>query len=201
MSEYDNMLFAEFIANTDVVKFGDFILKSGKKSNIFFNFGNIVQGNELIQLGNFFADYIVANSLDKVDVLFGPAYKGINITLATSIALFEKYTIRIPFAYNRKTEKTHAEGGKFVGYDLSKAKTALVLDDIITDGGTKYEAIDMLSSFPNLIIKAFIVGIDREEKDLDGKSCRTTFIEKTGINLLALTTKSEVLKFRKQDVL
>jgi len=197
MEKSINTSFAQFIAATNAVRFGDFTLKSGKKSNIFFNFGEIVQGNELIQLGNFFADFIVSNSLDKVDVLFGPAYKGINIALATSIALFEKYTIRIPFAYNRKTEKTHAEGGKFIGYDLSKASTALVLDDVITDGGTKYEAIDMLSSFPNLTIKAMIVGVDREEKYPSGESCRTTFIEKTGINLLALTTKSEVLKFKR----
>ena len=195
MKEPTNIAFAKFISGTNAVKFGNFTLKSGKKSNIFFNFGEICLGRELIQLGNFFADFIIENSLDKVDVLFGPAYKGINISLATSIGLYQKYNISIPFAYNRKVRKTHAEGGQFVGYDLTKASNVLVLDDVITDGGTKYEAIDMLSSFPNLKIKAMIVGVDREEKDSTGKLCRIKFIEDTGIDILALTTKSKVLKF------
>ena len=79
---------------------------------------------------------------------------------------------------------------------MSKANNILVLDDVITDGGTKYETINMLSSFPNVNIKAMIVGVDREEKDPSGKLYRLKFIEDTGINLLALTTKSEVLKLR-----
>lgn len=195
MKEHSNISFAKFISGTNAVKFGDITLKSGKKSNIFFNFGDIFLGREIIQLGSFFADFIVDNSLDKVDVLFGPAYKGINISIATSIGLYQKYNISIPFAYNRKTKKNHAEGGQFVGYDLTKANTALVLDDVITDGGTKYEAIEMLSAFPNLTIKAMIVGVDREERDENGELCRLKFIDKTGIDLLALTTKSEVLRF------
>jgi orotate phosphoribosyltransferase len=195
MKEHSNISFAKFIARTNAVKFGDITLKSGKKSNIFFNFGDIFLGREIIQLGSFFADFIVDNSLDKVDVLFGPAYKGINISIATSIGLYQKYNISIPFAYNRKAKKNHAEGGQFVGYDLTKANTALVLDDVITDGGTKYEAIEMLSAFPNLTIKAMIVGVDREERDSNGELCRLKFINKTGIDLLALTTKSEVLRF------
>ena len=195
MKEHSNISFAKFITRTNAVKFGDITLKSGKKSNIFFNFGDIFLGKEIIQLGYFFADFIVDNSLDKVDVLFGPAYKGINISIATSIGLYQKYNISIPFSYNRKTKKNHAEGGQFVGYDLTKANTALVLDDVITDGGTKYEAIEMLSAFPNLTIKAMIVGVDREERDSSGELCRLKFIDKTGIDLLALTTKSEVLRF------
>ncbi|MDY6856477.1 MAG: orotate phosphoribosyltransferase [Thermodesulfobacteriota bacterium] len=195
MKESIHTAFAQFIAGTNAVKFGNFTLKSGKKSNIFFNFGEIFFGSELIQLGNYFADYIVQNSFDKVDVIFGPAYKGINICLATSIGLYQKYNVSIPFAYNRKVSKTYAEGGQFVGYDLSKVNRILILDDVITDGGTKYEAIDMLSNFPNASIIAMLVGVDREERDSAGEFYRGKFIKDTGINLFALTTKSEVLKF------
>ena len=195
MKEPINTAFAKFIAGTNAVKFGNFTLKSGKKSNIFFNFGEIYFGSELIQLGNYFADYIVENSFDKVDVIFGPAYKGINICLATSIGLYQKYNISIPFAYNRKVNKTHAEGGQFVGHDLSIVNRVLILDDVITDGGTKYEAIDMLSNFQNAGIVAMIVGVDREERNSAGEFYREKFIKDTGINLFALTTKSEVLKF------
>jgi orotate phosphoribosyltransferase len=130
-------------------------------------------------------------------VLFGPAYKGINICLATSIALFQKYNILIPFSYNRKVDKTYGEGGQFIGYDLTKANNILVLDDVITNGGTKYEVIHMFSlDFPNIKINAIIVGVDRQEKDSNGKSYRIKFIEDTGVNVMALTTKTEVLKFK-----
>ncbi|MBN1930663.1 MAG: orotate phosphoribosyltransferase [Desulfobacterales bacterium] len=197
MKEPINIAFAKFIAGTKAVKFGEFTLKSGKKSNIFFNFGEIYLGSELIQLGTLFADFIVNNSLDKVDALFGPAYKGINISIATSIGLHQKYNISIPFAYNRKIKKDHAEGGQFVGFDLTKANTILILDDVITDGGTKYEAIEMLAVFPKLKIKAMIVGVDREEKDSNDELYRIKFMEKTGIDLFALSTKSEIIRFEK----
>ncbi len=196
MKEPLHIAFARFMAGTNAVQFGDFTLKSGKKSEVFINFGEISSGNELIALGSFFAEFIVDKSLHTVEVLFGPAYKGINIAIAVSIALHQKYDISIPFAYNRKTPKGHGEGGNFTGYDLNKAKSALILDDVITDGGTKLDAIKMLSSFPDLKPKAVIVGVDREETDEDGKSCRLTLMEETGIDVLALTTKSEVLGFR-----
>lgn len=189
--------FARFISNTGAVRFGDFTLKSGKKSNIFFNFGEIYQGSELITLGAFYADFIVANSLDDTDVLFGPAYKGINIAIATSIALYQKHGISIPFAYNRKTEKDHAEGGKFVGHDLSTARSTLVLDDVITDGGTKYEVIRMLSQFPQLSIRALIVGVDRQEVDPSGRLYIEKISEDTGVPALAITTKDRVLDFKR----
>ena len=124
--------FASFIAKSNAVRFGEFVLKSGEKSNVFFDFGRLVYGKELIELGRLFADFIVQKSLQNTDVLFGPAYKGINLAIATSIALFEKYDLSIPFVYNRKVKKEHGERGDFVGFDLSAAKTAVVLDDVFT---------------------------------------------------------------------
>lgn len=195
MTEISNN-FAEFIAKTKAVQFGDFILKSGKKSNIFFNFGQIYSGSELLCLGGYFADFIMQNSLQSVDVLFGPAYKGINIAIATSIALYQKHNVSIPFAYNRKVPKDHAEKGDFVGYNLNRAKTALVLDDVITDGGTKYEAIDFLTQFDQLKIKAMLVGIDRQEINENNELYLPLFIRKTGIDVLAISTKEAVLKHK-----
>ena len=189
--------FAQYLSQTSAVKFGDFTLKSGKRSNVFFDFGEIAYGSELITLGAFFADFIVANALQDVDVIFGPAYKGINVASATSIALHQKHGLSIPFAYNRKVEKDHAEGGGFVGYDLSLARRALVIDDVITDGGAKYEAINMLSQFPQLAIKAFIVGVDRQEVDADGLLCLSKFSKASGLNVLAMTTKEDVLRFKR----
>ena len=191
-----NSDFAKFIAGTEAVQFGEFTLKSNIKSNIFFNFGELFYGSELIQLGNYFADSIVENSLDHADVIFGPAYKGINICIATSIALYQKYNISIPFAYNRKDRKDHAEGGQFVGCDLSRAEHILIVDDVITDCGTKYEVVDTLSSVSTATIDAIIVGVDRQEGGSAGETSRQGFVRDTGIDILALTNKSEVLKYR-----
>lgn len=189
--------FASFIAKSNAVRFGEFVLKSGEKSNVFFDFGRLVYGKELIELGRFFADFIVQKSLQNTDVLFGPAYKGINLAIATSIALFEKYDLSIPFVYNRKVKKEHGERGNFVGFDLSAAKTVVVLDDVFTNGGTKYEVIDMLASFEQLEIKAMIVGVDRQEVDRSGKAFLSAFQRKTGVAVFSLTTKEEVLALRR----
>lgn len=188
--------FAEFIANSDAVDFGEYLLKNGQKTNVFFNFGKLVYGKELIKLGGFFADFIVQNSLQDTDALFGPAYKGINISIATSIALYKKYDLSIPFVYNRKIEKDHAEGGLFVGYDLSKAGTVLILDDVFTNGGTKYETINMLSSFEQLVIRAIIIGVDRQEVDDSNEAYLSEFRRKTGIDVFALATKAKILAFK-----
>lgn len=188
-----SITFAQFISNTNAVKFGDFTLKSGEKSNVFFDFGALSYGSELYRLGCYIADFIMVNSLDRIDALFGPAYKGINIALATSIALYQKYNTPMPFTYNRK-----GEGGELIGHDLSEAKSVVVLDDVFTDGGTKYETIKMLSRFKRLTIKAFIVGIDKEEIDyLAGEYYRQKFVDNTGTNVFALTTKTKVLEIKK----
>ncbi|HLP44651.1 MAG TPA: orotate phosphoribosyltransferase [Candidatus Kapabacteria bacterium] len=192
----NNNDFAKFLAGTNAVKFGDFILKSGKKSPVFFDFGQLFWGKELIELGGFFADAIVQNSLQDSDVLFGPAYKGINIAIATSMALFQKHGISMPFTYNRKIAKDHAEGGNFVGYDLTKAKTAILLDDVFTNGGTKYEVFDMLSNFKQLKVKAIVIGVDRQEIDEAGEPYLKIFKEKTGMDVYSLTTKEGVLAYK-----
>ncbi|MGH8579212.1 MAG: orotate phosphoribosyltransferase [Gammaproteobacteria bacterium] len=189
--------FGRFLSETSAVRFGNFRLKSGRETDVFFNLGEIATGRELIELGGYFADYLAAKRLHTCDVIFGPAYKGMNIAIATCIALHQRHGITMPFAYNRKAEKTHAEGGSFVGFDLARAKSALVLDDVITDGGTKYETIEMLSKFPHLKITAFVVGVDRQETDTSGQAVREIFEKAAGIEVLALTTKDQVLTFRK----
>jgi len=160
--------FANYLAQTDAVKFGDFRLKSGKQSDIFFNFGNLCLGTEFATLGSFFAKEIVNRSLHKVDAI----------------------------TYNRTKFKEHGEGGSFVGYDLSTAQTVLVVDDVITDGLTKYETIKMLSVFPQLTIKAFLIGVDREDADDSGKLWAQKFVSDTGIPLHTITTRTEVIQHR-----
>ncbi|HKY87192.1 MAG TPA: orotate phosphoribosyltransferase [Pseudorhodoplanes sp.] len=188
--------FARYLAGSNAVKFGDFHLKSGKRSDIFFNFGNLCSGVELATLGSFFAKAIVERSLHKVDAIFGPAYKGINIAIAASIFLWKEHKINLPVAYNRTKYKEHGEGGSFVGQDLATVGRVLVVDDVITDGLTKYETIRMLSAFPKLRIEAFLIGMDREDTDEDGALWTTKFVADTGIKLSSITCRTEVLQFR-----
>lgn len=188
--------FAHFLVNTPAVKFGNFLLKNGTKSEIFFDMGKIYYGENLNILGNYYSDFIVNNSLHNIDVLFGPAYKGINIAITTSISLWKKHNIQIPFSYNRKTEKNHGEKGNFIGYNLSKAKTVLIIDDVFTDGGTKYETIKMFSSFKNILIKGIVIGVDREETDKTEKSYVSIFENKTRIKVYSLTKKSNILLYK-----
>ena len=195
-----SMDFAMDITNTPAVMFGDFVLKSGIKSNYFINFGNLCNGRDIKMIGEYFAFYIFTGINKKFpapDVIFGPAYKGINIAISTSIALVSKYNINIPFAYNRKVEKGHGEHGRFVGYDLNKAKTALIVDDVITNGGTKYEVINMLSQFKNLSVVGMVVGVDRQETNEEGKDYISIFKDKTGVDIYSLTNKENIFKFNK----
>lgn len=187
--------FAYFINRTPAVLRGDFTLKSGRKAKIFFNFGNICNGMDLDHLGIYYSNFIYGKGLyEEGDILFGPAYKGIIIASAISQSMYRSSLRVVPFAYNRKDEKSHGEAGSFIGYDLNKANGVIVVDDVITDGGTKFEVINMLKQFPNINIKAFIVGIDRQEKNENGEFCIDVFRRNTGIPTYALTTKEEILK-------
>lgn len=188
--------FAQFLAGTTAVAFGQFKLKSGLESDIFFNFGNVASGRELEALGRHFARFIVERSLHNVDALFGPAYKGIPIAVSTSIALWRDHRVDLPVAYNRKSEKKHGEGGNFIGKDLTKVSTVLAIDDVITDGLTKYETIEMLRIFPRLKISKFVIGVDRQDADQMGRPWLQKFVADTGIDVVAMTTKDEVMKFK-----
>ncbi|MBI1252023.1 MAG: orotate phosphoribosyltransferase [Alphaproteobacteria bacterium] len=186
--------FARFLASSAAVRFGDFTLKSGKKSNVFFNFGDLCAGRELSEMGAHFANAIVALELQRSGALFGPAYKGINLALATAVALWRDHGVDMPVAYNRKEAKAHGEGGSIVGADLSKAGSVIVLDDVITDGATKYDVIEMLRAFPGLTIAAMLVGVDRQDADDTGRAYIDVLRSQTGVRVEALATREQVLQ-------
>ena len=182
---------------TKAVRFGDFVLKNGTRSNVFFDVGLIYNGGDMLKLGEYFADLMVREGLcEGLDVIFGPAYKAINLAMATSIALSQRHGLSVPIAYNRKEEKDHAEGGRFVGYDISEAKRILIIDDVLTDGGSKYELIEAFSRRTKAKITAVLVGVDRQEVDENGRLHREKFEASTGIPVYSLTNKADVLRLR-----
>ncbi len=147
--------FLDFAIENNVLKFGEFVLKSGRKSPYFFNFGLFQTGASLSKLGDYYAQAIVDSGVE-FDMLFGPAYKGIPLVSVIAATLYEKHDRDYPYAYNRKEVKDHGEGGNIVGAPL-KGKV-LVIDDLIATGGTVSAAAKLVEKLEGTIVEcAFII--------------------------------------------
>ena len=152
--------FVEFALSQEVLKFGEFQLKSGRTSPYFFNAGLFTTGEALAKLGEFYADAIVASGVE-FDCIFGPAYKGIPLGAAVAIALYKKHGRSVAYAYNRKEVKTHGEGGQIVGTLLPRV---LIVDDVITAGTAIRESIDLLRTQKDVRAVGVVVAMDRQER-------------------------------------
>ncbi|MDW6091534.1 orotate phosphoribosyltransferase [Vibrio rhizosphaerae] len=152
--------FIEFALEKEVLKFGEFTLKSGRKSPYFFNAGLFNTGRDLARLGRFYAAALVDSGID-FDVLFGPAYKGIPIATTTAVALADHHDVDTPYCFNRKEAKDHGEGGHLVGSAL-EGKIMLV-DDVITAGTAIRESMAIIQA-NGAALAGVLVAIDRQEK-------------------------------------
>ncbi len=160
----DQRDFIRFALEHDVLRFGSFTLKSGRTSPYFFNAGAIDTGAGLAALGRHYAAAIVQHDLD-IDVILGPAYKGIPIAAATAVQLAEVHGRDVPWCFNRKEAKDHGEGGLIVGAPL--AGRVLVVDDVITAGTAIREVVDIVSG-AGAEVAAVVVAIDRQERGAPG---------------------------------
>ncbi|MBU2969816.1 orotate phosphoribosyltransferase [Pseudoalteromonas sp. C2R02] len=152
--------FIEFALEKQVLKFGEFTLKSGRTSPYFFNAGLFNTGRDLARLGRFYAAAL-ADAKTPYDVLFGPAYKGIPIATTTAVALADHYDIDMPYCFNRKEKKTHGEGGSLVGSEL-KGRIMLV-DDVITAGTAIRESMEIILA-NGASLSGVLIALDRQEK-------------------------------------
>ncbi|KPL04203.1 MAG: hypothetical protein AMJ90_01630 [candidate division Zixibacteria bacterium SM23_73_2] len=188
--------FIEFLVKKKALEFGEFVLKSKRISPYFFNTGKFDDGESVSQLGYFYAKKITEDiGVDKFDILFGPAYKGIPLALATSIALKERFEINRSFAFDRKIAKDHGEKGLFVGAKIEEGKRILILDDVFTTGETKQNLIDAINSVADVSYAGVLISLDREEKDDSGKSAIAEFTQKTKIPVLSILKISEVTEY------
>ena len=183
--------FIEFALAHEVLKFGQFTLKSGRTSPYFFNLGAVDTGSGLAALGRFYADAIVGSGL-TADVLMGPAYKGISIAAASAIQLAEHHGVDMPWCFNRKEVKGHGEGGLIVGAPL--AGRVLLVDDVITAGTAIREAADIISSAGAELV-GIIVAIDRQERGPDGASAVDHVATETGAEVRAIVTLADVVAY------
>ena len=152
--------FIEFALKNDVLRFGEFTLKSGRVSPYFFNAGLFNSGEALAKLGQYYAASI-SDSEVKFDVLFGPAYKGIPLATTCAVALYEHQNTNIPYSFNRKETKAHGEGGNIVGAALEG--DILIIDDVITAGTAIRESMDIIAA-ANAKPAGVIIALDRQEK-------------------------------------
>jgi len=188
--------FLEFLFDAGVLKFGDFTLKSGRKSPYFFNMGVVDSGVTLVNLGIFYARAIHDN-FGAVDNIFGPAYKGISLAAAAAIGFALEYEEEVSFCFDRKEEKTHGDKGKIVGALPQPGDRIVIVDDVMTTGGTKYEAVELLRSFEGVEVAGLVIGMNRREKTEDGSDAMLRFKQETGVEAFAIADVYDVLDFLK----
>lgn len=182
--------FLDFCLARDVLRFGEFTLKSGRKSPYFFNAGLFNTGAAIAELGRHYADAIVRSGVE-FDVLFGPAYKGIPLVTATAVALMTRHGRDVPWCYNRKEVKDHGEGGAVVGAPLKGR--VLVVDDVITAGTAIREAVEIIHA-AGATLASVAVSLDRQERGQEGSLSAIQEVEKQySIKVVALATLDELI--------
>lgn len=188
--------FIELLVRKKALEFGEFVLKSKRVSPYFFNTGRFDDGESIALLGYFYACKIIQDiGEDKFDILFGPAYKGIPLALATAISLKNNFNVNKSFAFDRKKEKSYGDKGLFVGSQIKDGKRILILDDVFTTGETKYNLIKILSGSADVSYAGVLISLDREEKDDFGKNAILKFTQKTNIPVFHIVKISEVVEY------
>ena len=187
MSDF-RQTFLEFALARDVLRFGEFVTKAGRKTPYFFNAGLFNDGESLRRLGQFYAEAYLASGM-KCDQLFGPAYKGITLAATTAIALAEKGH-NLPYSYNRKEAKDHGERGAMVGAALKGR--VLVIDDVITDGGAKREAIELIRAH-GAVPAGVLIAFDRMERGRGTHSAVQELHQEFGIPVFAIATLDDLM--------
>ncbi|HOB37174.1 MAG TPA: orotate phosphoribosyltransferase [Candidatus Avimonas sp.] len=185
--------FIEFMVKSGALTFGDFITKSGRKTPYFINTGNYRTGAQAAKLGEFYADCIMENIAGRIDALFGPAYKGIPLSVACSIALFNKYGRDVGYCFNRKEAKDHGEGGSMVGYKLKDGDRILIIEDVITAGTAVRECIPVLKSAADIEIAGLVISVDRMERGSGGLSAIEEIKREFGIKTYPIVTVREII--------
>lgn len=187
--------FIGFMVDSQVLKFGEFTLKSGRKSPFFMNAGAYVTGSQLRKLGEYYAKAIHDNYGLDFDVLFGPAYKGIPLTVATTMAISELYGKEIRYCSNRKEVKDHGDTGILLGSKLKDGDRVVIIEDVTTSGKSIEETFPILKAQADVEIKGLMVSLNRMEKGLDtDKSALEEIRNKYGFEANAIVTMEEVVE-------
>ena len=186
--------FIEFMVDCNVLKFGDFTLKSGRKSPFFMNAGAYVTGSQLKRLGQYYAQAIHNCYGEDFDVLFGPAYKGIPLSVATVIAFSELYGKEIRYCSNRKEAKDHGEAGILLGSSMKDGDKVVVIEDVTTSGKSIEETFPIIKAQGNVEIVGLMVSLNRMEKGKGTKSALEEILELYGFKANAIVSMADVVE-------
>ena len=194
--------FIELMIDCGVLAFGDFTLKSGRRSPYFINTGKYSTGSQLSKLGGFYADCIVSSigeeqilNADNRPLLFGPAYKGIPLTVAVSCSLYQKYNADLRYCFNRKEVKDHGEGGVFIGSEPVDGDDVIIIEDVITAGTAVRETVPLLRSAAVVNIPYMIISVDRQERTQTGMTASDEIRREFGIEVFPIVTVREIREY------
>jgi len=162
--------FLEFVRSREALRFGEFETKSGRISPYFFNAGGLFLGSDLIELGRYYAAAIVEHFGTDIDIIYGPAYKGIPLAVITAMGLAADHQMEVAYCFNRKEAKDHGEKGCLVGRMPKVGDRVVIVDDVITAGTSIRETMEILREIEGINLKGVLVALDRQEKGNGDKS-------------------------------
>lgn len=192
--------FIEFMMSADVLRFGDFVTKSGRNTPYFVNTGNYKTGLQSSKLGEFYAAFIKETIGDRFDAMFGPAYKGIPLVTTTAGALARNYQMDKPYFFNRKEVKDHGEGGNTVGYQPKDGDRVIIIEDVITAGTAIRETMPILKSCADVKVTDMFISVNRcEVGKIPGKTAVMEVAEEFGIKVHALITVKDIYEYLKEQ--
>ncbi len=186
--------FIHFMIDCDVLKFGDFVTKSGRNTPFFINTGFYRTGSQLKKLGEYYARAIKDSFGLDFDVLFGPAYKGIPLSVTTSVALSDLYQKDVRYCADRKEEKDHGEGGKLLGGPISDGDKVVIIEDVTTAGTSIKENYPVIKAQGDVDVVGLVVSVDRMERGQGDKAALDEISETYGMKTAAIVTMSEVVE-------
>lgn len=188
--------FIEFMMSADVLRFGNFVTKSGRNTPYFVNTGNYKTGEQIAKLGKFYAALIKEKCGEDFDAMFGPAYKGIPLVTAAAGALYSEYGIDKPYFFNRKEEKDHGEGGSLVGYKPQDKDKVIIIEDVITAGTAIRETMPVLTGAADVQVKDMFISVNRcEVGKVPGKTAVSEVTEEFGINVHSIIDVRDIHEY------
>ncbi len=193
--------FIKFMVDSGVLTFGDFTLKSGRKAPYFINTGNYKTGAQLSKLGRFYAECINDNNI-PADVLFGPAYKGIPLSVSAAVALYANFGTDTAYCFDRKEVKDHGEGGMFVGKSLQDGDRVVIIEDVMTSGKALKEVMPKLTGAAKVQVTGMVITVDRMEKALDSdKSAVQNAYDEFGVKVYSIVNINDIIDAIKSGVI
>ena len=187
--------FIDFMLESSVLRFGDFVTKSGRKTPFFINTGYYRTGQQLLKLGRFYAAAIEEAFGGSVDVLFGPAYKGIPLAVAAACGLYEEYGRDVRYCANRKEVKDHGDKGILLGSPLGDGDRVVIVEDVTTAGTSIRETVPILRAQADTELLGLVVSVDRMERGTGEKSALREIGEEFGMKTCAIVTMEEVISY------